>query len=217
VNEANRLLKDGMYICSTRTYPKRLKYEPKQCMKCRRWGHFASECHATSDTCGTCGGEHATRDCEESDKRYCISCRSNDHASWDRACPEFQRKSAQFDEMHPENALTYFPTEESWTLNARPERIPLDDRFPSKYAVGSLPPPSRMERQPPTRPIERGRKRHMASKDNGKQGTLDGYIEMQAQTKQVRFAIEDPAEEGQYDSEDDAAADILIQNALCNE
>jgi hypothetical protein len=80
-NEANRLLRDGMYICSTRTYPKRLKYELKQCMKCRRWGHFASKCHATTDTCGTCGREHATRNCEVTDKRFCISCRSNDHAS----------------------------------------------------------------------------------------------------------------------------------------
>jgi hypothetical protein len=119
--------------------------------------------------------------------------------------------------MHPENALTYFPTEESWTLNARPERIPLDDGFPSKYAVGSLPPPSCMTRQPPTRTFERRQKRHIDSGNNGKQGTLDGYIETHAQKKQVRFAFEEPAEEGQYDSEDDAAADLLIQNTLCNE
>ena len=33
-SEANRLIRDGMYICSNRTYLKRLKYELKQCMKC---------------------------------------------------------------------------------------------------------------------------------------------------------------------------------------
>ena len=59
--------------------------------------------------------------------------------SWDKICPDFQRKSAQFDELHPENALTYFPTEDSWTLTARPERVRLESRFPSKFAVGSLP------------------------------------------------------------------------------
>ena len=87
-SEANRLIRDGMYICSSRTYPKRLKYEPKQFMKCRKWGHFASECQATTDTCRTCGGNHTTRDCTEQERRYSVACRSNDHASWDRDCPD---------------------------------------------------------------------------------------------------------------------------------
>ena len=69
-----------------------------------------------------------------------------DHASWDRSCPEFQRKIAQFDEIHPENVLTYFPTNESWTLTARPERVPMEDRFPSRYTVGSLPPPKPLKK-----------------------------------------------------------------------
>ena len=139
-NEADRLIRDGMYICSNRTYPKRLKCEPKQCMKCRKWGHFAAECQAKTDTCGTCGENHVTKDCADKGKRYCVACKATDHTSWDRSCPEFQRKIAQFDEIHPENALMYFPTKESWTLIARPERVPLEDRFPSRYAVGSLPP-----------------------------------------------------------------------------
>jgi hypothetical protein len=42
--EANRLIRDGMYICSMRTFPKRLKYKPRQCMKCWKWGHYASKC-----------------------------------------------------------------------------------------------------------------------------------------------------------------------------
>ena len=148
-NEANRLIRDGMYICSNRTYPKRLKYEPKQCMKCRKWGHFAAECQAKTDTCGTCGENHITKDCVDKGKRFCVACKSTDHASWDRSCPEFQRKIVQFDEIHPENALTYFPTEENWTLTARPERIPLEDRFPSRYAVGSLPPQVKREERCP--------------------------------------------------------------------
>ena len=34
--EANRLIRDGMLICSRRAFPQRLKYEPRQCMKCRK-------------------------------------------------------------------------------------------------------------------------------------------------------------------------------------
>ena len=147
-----------MYICSNRTYLKRLKYELKQCMKCRKWGHFASKCQAKLDTCRTCSENHVTKDCVDKGKRYCVACKATDHVSWDRSCPEFQRKIVQFDEIHPENALTYFPTEESWTLTAGPERVPLGERFPSRFAVGSLPPPSHAKRTPPTREIGRKQK-----------------------------------------------------------
>ena len=102
-NEANRLIRDGMYICSNRMYLKRLKYEPKQCMKCRKWGHFASECQAKLDICGTCSENHFTKDCVNKEYRFCVACKATDHTSWDRSCPEFQRKIAQFDEIHPEN------------------------------------------------------------------------------------------------------------------
>ena len=157
-SEANRFIRDEMYICSARTYPTRLKYEPKQCMKCCKWGHFSSDCHATVDTCGTCGENHVTRECKDSSKRFCVACKATDHSSWDRMCPEFQRKSVQFNEMHPENVLTYFPTDESWTLMARPDRIPLEERFPSRYAVRSLPLPSNTRRQMPTREIKHKQK-----------------------------------------------------------
>ena len=208
--EANRLIRDGMYICSNRTYPKRLKYEPKQCMKCRKWGHFASECQAKLDTCGTCGENHVTKDCVDKGKRYCVACKATDHASWDRSCPEFQRKIAQFDEIHPENALTYFPTEESWTLTARPERVPLGERFPSRFAVGSLPPPSHAKRAPPTREIARKQKHKRRNVDNN-QNTLDGYLETREHKDQEQNA--EPSEEGQIDKDDEDVADMLILNA----
>jgi hypothetical protein len=35
--------------------------------------------------------------------------------------------------------MPYFPTENEWTHITRPERIPLNKRFPKKYAVNSLP------------------------------------------------------------------------------
>ena len=157
--DANRLLKDGIYVCNARTFPKKLKHEPKQCMKCRRWGHYAAECRAQKDTCGTCGGQHKTSECESEDKRYCVSCKASTHTSWDRSCPEFLRKCDEYSKFHPENSLTYFPTDEDWTRTARPERIPFEDKFPSHFSMGSLPPPNRTMRQPPTRPIGKKNKR----------------------------------------------------------
>ena len=136
---ANTLIRDGLIICGTKTRPKKQKREPIQCMKCRLWGHFATECQAEADTCGTCGEAHRTNHCTNREKRHCVSCGGSTHASWDRNCPEFIRRCAIFDERNPQNAMPYYPTEHDWTLTVRPERIPLDARFPAKYAVNSIP------------------------------------------------------------------------------
>ncbi len=117
---ANRQLKDGVYICNAQLFPKKLKYEPKQCMKCRKWGHFTASCGAQTDTCGTCGGQHKTSECNGVNKTYCMSCKVTTHASWDRSCPEFLRKCDEYSGFHPENNLLYFPTEEDWTLTEHP-------------------------------------------------------------------------------------------------
>jgi hypothetical protein len=41
-------------------------------------------------------------------------------------------------EKYPENKLQFFPTDEEWTLTTRPDKIPLENRFPQCYAVNSL-------------------------------------------------------------------------------
>src|SRR5260221_12854778 len=93
-SSANVLIRDGLNICGTRVRPKKQKQEPIQCMKCRLWGHFAMECLADKDTCGTCGKEHRTNECKNKDKTQCVSCGDNTHASWDRYCPKFMRRCA---------------------------------------------------------------------------------------------------------------------------
>ena len=108
---ANILIRDRLIICSTRIRPTKQKSEPIQCMKCRRWGHFTGECPTEEDVCGTCRGKHCTSGCQNKDKRWCITCKSSDHASWDRSCPEFSRRCYLVDKRNPENSMPYFPME----------------------------------------------------------------------------------------------------------
>lgn len=44
VNAANKLIRDGISICSSFSRLTKQKQEPIQYMKCRRWGHFADKC-----------------------------------------------------------------------------------------------------------------------------------------------------------------------------
>jgi hypothetical protein len=136
---ANMLIKDGLNICSTKVRPKKQKQEPIQCMRYRQWGHFVSECIAESEACGNCREAHHTNACQNKGKTFCIICKDNSHTSWDRNCPEFLRRCAIYDEHNPENGMPYYPTEEDWTLAERPARIPLDKRFPKRFAVNGLP------------------------------------------------------------------------------
>jgi hypothetical protein len=137
-DNANILIRDGLLICGMKVRPKKQKQEPMQCLKCRRWGHFAVECKSETDTCGKCGENHRTSACRNKDKVFCTTCQASSHPSWSRDCPEFNRRCLILDERNPENAMPYFPTENDWTFTTRPSRIPLDQRFPSKYAVNSL-------------------------------------------------------------------------------
>ena len=138
VDSVNALIKDGLNICGTRVRPTKQKQEPIQCMKCRRWGHFANECLSDKDACGSCGEEHRTNTCKNKDKLFCVSCGDSSHASWDRHCPEFLRRCAIIDDRNPQNAMPYYPADQDWTLITRPEQIPIDVRFPGRYVVNSL-------------------------------------------------------------------------------
>jgi hypothetical protein len=139
VDTANGLIRDGLGICGSHSRPTKQKQEPIQCMKCRRWGHFADKCPESEDTCGTCGDKHRTSTCNSSNKLFCISCSDSSHASWDRSCPEFIRWCENISERNPVNNMQFFPVEQDWTLTSRPSRIPLDMCFPATYAVNSLP------------------------------------------------------------------------------
>jgi hypothetical protein len=219
VTNANRAIKEGIYICNTCTFPKKLKFEPKQCMKCRKWGHYASECRAEKDACGTCGGQHKMNECKIENKRYCVSCRSDTHASWDRKCPEFIRKCDEYSGFHPENNLVYFPTDEDWTVTTRPYKVPFEDKFPARFNVCSLPLPNQKARLPPTRPI--GKKNKKRNNNNGPgQAVIENFF-----TNENADMLTEPGElpevhgddsEDEYDTQLDHAIGTLSANFLQN-
>src|SRR6266852_1145565 len=77
----NHIIRDGIDICGARTRAERTKFEPLQCLKCRKWEHKAETCEAPSDICGTCGAAHRTNTCNNKGNLFCVSCQSNSHAS----------------------------------------------------------------------------------------------------------------------------------------
>ena len=119
---ANQLIKDGLYLDQTKYHPRKDRKEPIRCLKCQRWGHFASSCTQVKDTCGMCTHDHRDRNCNSYESNYCVNCESNTHSSKDRSCPDFQCRCAEMDARAPDNAMPYFPTEEQWTQVLLPPR-----------------------------------------------------------------------------------------------
>jgi len=118
----NELINKGFMACNRNLSVARCKKEPVRCLKCQGWNHFASEC-TQQQTCGTCGSvDHRTSDCDntEDDKRWCRSCAHNSHSSWDRSCPTLIKQTEAYDEKHPENKLTFFPSTQAWTWQIEP-------------------------------------------------------------------------------------------------
>ena len=145
---ANRIIRDGLVIFGVKIRAEKTKMEPLQCLKCRGWGHKAQACEAQVDTCGTCGEDHRTSSCPNAGKTYCASCKSDAHASWDRSCPEFIRRCEVYDNNYPENIMVYFPSDQDWMLTTKPDRIPVSEKFPKRFAVNSLPITNRNPRKP---------------------------------------------------------------------
>ena len=46
--------------------------QPKQCRKCKKYGHFERECNEVI-ACAKCGGEHESDVCTTGEKR-CVKC-----------------------------------------------------------------------------------------------------------------------------------------------
>jgi hypothetical protein len=62
--------------------------------------------------------------------------------------------------------MPYYPTEHDWTLTVRPDRIPLDERFPGKYAVNSIPTNGNRNGQRSPKPWAKEHRRGQTGKSN---------------------------------------------------
>lgn len=121
---ANRAITNGLHICNRRCYVERVKREPTRCLKCQGWNHFAKECQEENNKCGNCTKNHRTNDCPTPQERCCVSCKSDDHASWSRECPTFIKKLNDLNDRNPENALQYIPTADPWTWTTNTKPVP---------------------------------------------------------------------------------------------
>jgi hypothetical protein len=196
---ANHLIRKGISACGVKMQPTKLKHEPLQCLRCRHWGHMAAQCLSTHDICGACGEEHNTNDCKHPKKRYCVSCKDNTHASWDRGCPEFIRRREIHNNKYPENNLPFFPTDEEWTLTTRPDKIPLEDRFPQRFAVNSIPikvAPKRTQSQMRNK-AKRQNTRAAPPKNNVQNGGANTIVRYLVNTQSTAAAGSSAGEEGE--------------------
>ena len=109
---ANKAIRDSIVIAGKHTWARKLKKEPRQCLKCQKLDvqHIVAICTGT-EACSTCGGEHRSTNCTEktSGKVYCINCKANNHVSWNRLCPKFTEATKCIDRSNPENTYKYFP------------------------------------------------------------------------------------------------------------
>ncbi|PPQ80684.1 hypothetical protein CVT24_011067 [Panaeolus cyanescens] len=112
---ANCLIRDGVYLNEKSWHRPAVRStrDAPRCLKCQHYGHLAKDC-PNAEACGTCGAAHPTRGCKKLNTPWCVSCKSNDHSSWDRECPVFIAESRKLVKNN-ENDYIYFPTEEPWT------------------------------------------------------------------------------------------------------
>ncbi|KAF8580747.1 hypothetical protein K439DRAFT_1308217, partial [Ramaria rubella] len=119
IESANIAIRDGMVIVGRRCGARRLKKEPRRCLKCQEIDsrHLAAKC-PNPEHGGTCGNEHRTSECTnhgEEDKTFCVNCKTEEHSSWSRGCPKFIESCQKIESRDSENFYKFFPTDEYWT------------------------------------------------------------------------------------------------------
>ena len=98
---ANEAIRNGVIIAGKRVWVRKLLQEPRRCLKCQKIGttHITAECKQDHNTCGNCGGNHRTAECEIRDPAQykCANCNEMEHVAWDRHCPTFTRANSMRD------------------------------------------------------------------------------------------------------------------------
>ena len=107
---ANDAIMNGMAVHGRHLPVEKLRKEARRCLRCQKLepGHLARDCDWDIDICGTCGQDHATRDCN-SGKLHCINCNSDAHASWSRTCPAFVAATRKIQNADRLERYRFFP------------------------------------------------------------------------------------------------------------
>jgi hypothetical protein len=174
--------------------------QPVRCLRCQEYGHIRDSC-TSIDRCAICTSEfHAATDCINKDRPKCVSCGDGStHPSTSHTCPTYTRKLQELDARSPENAMPYFPTEESWTWVMNPPR-----QQPGASPPMQPQPRSRSPSPPPPPPQSTQRENwNSQRRDNGwpslrRQSSIRNWVSQPAgpsnaqstATRRVRFADE---------------------------
>ena len=91
--DANKIILHGLYIEDKHTNFCKMTVTPRRCLKCQHFGHYASECKATTDMCVLCTLNHCTNLCPTPDSppkcANCTGISAVGHGSADKDCPSF--------------------------------------------------------------------------------------------------------------------------------
>lgn len=128
---ANRVLNYGVIVEGKHCRTRKLLPEPKRCVKCQGYGHFARECKSPKDVCARCAGEHRTMDqsCPAGKSRpmRCANCAKEGHGAADRGCDVYQGRLAQLRTRDPDARFRLFPTNDPDTWGRAEDHAPMDE------------------------------------------------------------------------------------------
>ena len=128
---ANHAMNYGVMLEGKHCRTRKLLPEPKRCVKCQGYGHFARECKSPKDVCARCAGEHRTtdQDCPvgKGQTTKCANCDRTGHGAADRNCDEYKRKLAQMRARDPDSRFRLFPTDNPDTWGKAEGHAPMDE------------------------------------------------------------------------------------------
>ena len=127
---ANKAMDYGIMIEGKHCKARKLLPEPKRCVKCQGYGHFARDCKSEKDVCARCAGEHRTADptCQAMREKpmRCANCLKDGHGAADRGCEIYRNKLAQIRARDPDSRFRLFPTNDPNTWARVGDPAPMD-------------------------------------------------------------------------------------------
>ncbi|QRV94576.1 Reverse transcriptase from transposon X-element protein [Ceratobasidium sp. AG-Ba] len=156
---ANVCIRSPIVVEGKQCDARKLAKKPVRCTKCQKFGHPTKQCKSPTFVCGTCPGQHDTKDCRDRVNVYCRTCGVQGHPTWDTKCPGYYAECASFATRVPDNLYKYFVTSEEWTwekVTDAKQSITSPPPFQPTAAAFSRPPPPRFPRPPPFGRAPRG-------------------------------------------------------------